>query len=108
MLTWFLSFLGRIAGGERLEPAQRSDYRTWFALLFLLPTMTILWVRLGAFPQSSLSAIRVWLSFFIFALVFLFVWAFWARFVPGLVSLCLAIVVWAAAFWMAWHGKLGF
>jgi hypothetical protein len=108
MLTWFLSFLGRIAGGERLEPAQRNDYRTWFALLFLLPTMVILWVRLGAFPDSAITSIRVWLSFSAFALVFLVVWAFWARFIPGFISLSLAILAWAAAFWIAWHGKFGF
>jgi hypothetical protein len=108
MYTWFVTLLLRIAGGERLEPATRRDYRIWFAVLFLLPLSVWLWVTFEPELPATAGFLRVWLQGLVFIALFGLAWLLCIRFVPAFVSLVLSIVVWSVGFWMAWHGKLGF
>src|ERR1017187_9783196 len=108
MFSWLTVLLGRIAGGEPLEPARHGDYRMWFSSFFLLPVLTFIFAKVGALSSITTSAFRIWFTFFVLAVIGLVVWAISSRFVPALVSLILAIIVWSVGVWMAWHGKLGF
>jgi hypothetical protein len=108
MYTWFVTLLLRIAGGERLEPRSRRDYRIWFAVLFLLPLSVWLWARYQPELPPAEGFLRVWFQTLVFIALFGVAWLLCIRFVPVAVSLILSVIVWSIGFWMAWHGKLGF
>jgi len=108
MPPWLAIWIARFAAGERFQRADRIDYRIWFGLFFLLPVGVALWVYYGQSYVSRASGMGVWFLLFISMLVFLAFSTLWARFVPALISLLLGIVTWFVAFWLAWHGKLGF
>ena len=102
MPLWLAIWIARIASGERLRPSENQDYRIWFGAFFLFPVSVALFVWLGA-PLLQRSGIIVWLALTAFGVSDILACLFWARYVPASISLALAIIIWSAAFWFAWH-----
>jgi hypothetical protein len=107
MLFWLYGLIARIAFGEQLTAADRNDYRLWSGVFFLLP-IALAGVWLGSDFLDRAGPLSLWCSVVLAALLFFVAWAIWARFTPTVVSFSFGVVVWIAALWMAWHGKLWF
>ena len=105
MNFWLFSLVGRILNGEPLRKAGPADYRFFFAILMLLP------VEIAAFAFNPVgknimdhgSVVAIWAYNCIAIIVSLAVLIPCAKWVPPAVSLSLAICIWVAAFWIAWH-----
>jgi hypothetical protein len=100
--SWIAIWIARFVSGEHLRPGERADYRYWFGVLFLFPAEVVVFALICS-PLFQRSGIAVWLVLTTFGLVALFSGLLWATYVPAGLSLGLAVVAWACAFWAAWQ-----
>jgi hypothetical protein len=105
MPPWLTFWIARFASGERMRKGESADYQYWFGVLFLFPLTVGLFMKFGA-RLFDRSALIVWLGVTLVAVADFFVARLWARFVPAMVSLVLAALVWSVGFWIAWHRGL--
>lgn len=102
MPPWLTLWITRFAAGERMRRGESADYRYWFGVLFLFPVTVGLFMKFGI-QLFDRSALIVWLGVTLFGVASFFIARLWARFVPAIVSLWLAVIVWTVGFWLAWH-----
>jgi hypothetical protein len=93
----FAVYLFRLLRGERIEKAQAWDYRYWLGHLFLTPVLISIVCRCGEGFWNS-SGVILWAGITIFGLLYLCASLLWARFVPAIASLALAVPAWIMLF----------
>lgn len=94
----FISLVARILSGERLEKAERADYRFWFGALALTPAMILATIRWGETFLNQ-PTVMLWLTLTGIGLVFVITMLAWTRWVPASLSLLLAAIAWGGVFY---------
>lgn len=104
MQAWLAVFIGRLLRGERLEKANRDDYRLWFGVLCLTPLYMVIFAQFEK-PLGDASTFILWFGVTGFSLVIVATLLVWARFVSAFVSLGLSVLSWGLMFAWFYHGK---
>jgi hypothetical protein len=102
-MSHIFRLLVRIARGERLEQATPMQLRWYCGASVFIPIFIAGFVYFGRSILHSGSGVQIWLYAIACLLIAGLVVALWFRFVPVRVSLIAAVIVWIAAFWIAWH-----
>jgi|SRR5580692_11059770 hypothetical protein len=97
MPPWLSVWIARWLGVEKPRKATPYDYRLWFGVLFLTPVLMVAFERSGN-RFFDASTFTLWIFVTVYMLVVLIGCIVWARFVPAMVSLVLAVLAWAALF----------
>jgi len=100
MPSWLLIWIARWTSGERFRKATSEDYRWHFSTAFFSGVLMIIGMTLGSTFLEHASAISIWICGTAVVIASYFGATAWARFVPAVISLVLAIIAWGAFAWI--------
>jgi hypothetical protein len=105
MPAWLFIWIARWASGERFRKATPAERRWYSAFFLFMPIYMFFFVRLGHSFLDRAGAVSIWF-YMMGCLAVLGLCTFlWARFVPALVSVIVAVAVWGVMFWMSFTGR---
>jgi hypothetical protein len=101
-----VNLLLRIFSGESLCKATPAELSWYSGFFFFFPIYAVLFVAFGRLFLDHAGAFGVWVYSMVCIGVAGTSLALWARFVPAAVSWVLAAMVWGAALWLAFSGRI--
>ena len=104
-MPWLLTFLFRLASGERFRRATPAERRWYGGFFVFLPIFLYSFSHIGHSFLNTASPMGIWCYMMGGILVLgasLFVWS---RYVPAIGSVVLGIIVWVITIWMSMSGR---